>query len=388
MVAKRIGVVVAAALLGGCSAGAGEPEPDPRSGAEGVAQAPSEPLRIGVVVPRSGAEELVRYGELVLEGVELAAAARSGAQGARPIELDVVDDGGNPERAAAAVQELEGRGAVAVIGPILPGTAEAASRSRSDPGLVLIDPFGPADPSAPNVYALNEPDVLGAEALARYAAQMGWSRVALLYPRTGVHRRQAEAFAAAFRAEGGRIVADMPYDVGTTTFATHIRAIAAATPQALFVPAPERDVHLIAPQITYYGLAGAGVKVLGGESWAAESVRDRVPARYLEGVVVATPLPPSSNEVAWAEFVARYEEAYRRSLRHPFPALGYDAMTLVLAAVNAGADSPAEVAEAIRGVRGLRAATGVLSVEHGRIVRRPFLMRYEQGQLEPAAAPN
>jgi len=390
MVAKGIWVIVAAVLLGGCSAGtgAGDPGADPRSGAEAVVQAPSEPVRIGVVVPLTGSEELTRYGELVLEGVELAAGTRSDADGVRPVTLDVVDDGGDAERATAAVQELEGRGAVAVIGPILPGTAEAAARLRSNPELVLIDPIGPADPSAPNVYALNAPDVLGAEALARYAAEMGWSRVALLYPRSGAHRRQAEAFAAAFRTQGGRIVADMPYDAGTTTFATHIRAIAAATPQALFVPAPERDVHQIAPQITYYGLAGAGVKVLGGESWTAESVRNRVPARYLEGVVVATPLPPASAEVAWDEFVARYEEAYRRSLRHPFPALGYDAMTLVLAAVDAGADSPAEVAEAMRRIRGLRAATGVLSVEQGRIVRRPFLVRYEQGQLEPVTGAN
>lgn len=387
MVANRIGIVAVAALLAGCAAGAGRPEGATVPREEATPEARTEPARIGVVVPLSGAEELVRYGELVLEGVELAARERSDAAGTRAIELDVVDDGGDPERAADAVRALESRGAVAVIGPILPGVAEAAARARSDSRLVLIDPIGPADPAAPNVFALNAPDVLGAEALARYAARLGWVRAAILYPRMGAHRRQAEAFAAALRAVGGRIVADMPYDAGTTTFATHLRAIAAAAPQAVFVPAPERDVHQIAPQITYYGLAGAGVKVLGGEDWAAESVRDRVATRYLEGVVVATPLPPSSDEVAWGEFVARYEEARRRTLRHPFPALGYDAMALVLAAVDAGASSPAEVAEAIHRVRSLRAATGVLSIEQGRVVRRPFLMRYEQGILRPATGP-
>ncbi len=387
MAANRMGGLAAAVVLAGCAAGAGRPEGATVPREEAGPAVLAVPVRIGVVVPRSGAEEWVRYGELVLEGVELAARERADAEGARPVELDVVDDGGDPERAADAVRALESRGAVAVIGPILPGVAEAAARARSDARLVLIDPIGASDPTAPNVFALNAPDALGAEALARYAARMGWVRAAVLYPRVGAHRRQAEAFAATFRAAGGRIVADMPYDAGTTTFATHLRAIAAAAPQVVFVPVPERDVHQIAPQITYYGLAGAGVKVLGGEDWAAESVRDRVAMRYLEGVVVATPLPPSSDEVAWGEFVARYEQAYRRSLRHPFPALGYDALALVLAAVDAGADSPTEVAEAMHRVRSLRAATGVLSIDQGRVVRRPFLMRYEQGILRPAMGP-
>lgn len=385
MVLKRIGVVAAAVLVAGCAAGGGaEAGPCPEPGR--VVRA--EPVRVGVVVPRSGSEYLQRYGDLVLEGVELAALARSEAEGARPVVLDVVDDGGEIERAAAAVKELERRGAVAVIGPVLPGLADAAARARSDQRLVLVDPLGSAHSESPNVFVLNTPDVRGAEALARYAARQGWTRIGILYPRTAEYRRQAEAFSAALHAEGGRVVAEMPYEAGTTTFATHLRAIAAAAPQAIYVPAPEQDVHQIAPQITYYGLAGAGVKVLGGESWTAESVQARVATRYLEGVIASTPLPPSNAEVGWDDFVARYEAAYHRSLGHPYPALGYDAMRLVLAALDEGADSAAEVAEAVHRIRELRGATGVLSVEQGRVVRRPYLVRYEQGEIKPATRPD
>ncbi|HEX6941212.1 MAG TPA: ABC transporter substrate-binding protein [Longimicrobiales bacterium] len=385
---KRFPGMAAVLVAAGCAAGAagGREEALRPERAAGVDRTPA-PVLVGVVVPRSGSAYLERYGGLVLEGVELAIQGRDAGAGA-PVALEVVDGGGDPERAAAAVQELERRGAVAVIGPVLPAAFEAAVRARTDPGLVLIDPLGSEPVAAPDAYALNAPDVLGAEALARYAARQGWLRVGMLYPRTGEHRDQARAFAAALEAAGGRIVAEVPYDSGTTTFATHLKAIEEHAPQAIFVPAPERDVHQIAPQITYYGLAGAGVHVLGGDGWTGESVRREVAARYLDGVVTTTPLPRSSDAVGWNDFVARYEEAYRRSLGHPFPALGYDAMQLILAALDAGGRRPGDLAAAFREIRGLRGATGVLSVRQGRIVRRPFPMRYEQGELVPVTWPD
>ncbi|HEX7119658.1 MAG TPA: ABC transporter substrate-binding protein [Longimicrobiales bacterium] len=385
---QRIGGVAAVVVAAGCAAGTGRAADDaPHPGSAAGAARTGGPVRVGVVLPRSGSAYLERYGALVLEGVELAVRERE-ASGGSPVMLEVVDGAGDPERAAAAVRELERRGAVAVIGPVLPGAADAAVRARASDGLVLVHPLGSEAAAAENAYAMNAPDALGAETLGRYAASRGWLRVGLLYPRTAAYRRQARAFAAALLEEGGRIVAEVPYDSGTTTFATHLKAIAAAAPQAVFLPVPERDVHQIAPQITYYGLAGAGVHVLGGDGWTAESVRRQVAARYLDGVVAATPLPPSSDAVGWDDFVARYEQAYRRSLRDPYPALGYDAMRLLLAGLDSVAAGRGDLAEAIRAIGGLRGATGVLMVERGRVVRRPFVVTYEQGELTPVPWPD
>ncbi len=385
--AERFGGLAVALLTVGCAAGAGGTvEEAPRPGRTGEAGRAAAPIVVGVILPRSGSEYLERYGERVLEGVELAVRADEEANGPR-VRLEVIDDGGDAERAVAALQSLERRGAVAVIGPLLPAAVEAAIRVRSDDRLALINPLGSEAVEAPNAYALNAPDALGAEALARFAARAGLRRVGLLYPRTVEHRRQAIAFSAALQAEGGQVVAEVPYDSGTTTFATQLKTIAEAEPQALFVPAPERDVHQIAPQITYYGLAGAGVRVLGGDGWTAESVRYQVAARYLDGVVATTPLLHTSAEVGWNDFVARYEQAHRRSLDGPLPALGFDAMRLVLEALGGGRASADEVARRLREVRGLRAATGVLMVEGGRVVRRPFLVRIEQRALVPVTWP-
>ena len=387
-VVHRFGWALVAAVAAGCAAGGGEvvatyPEParvDRRGGAP-------DSVVIGAILPRSGSEYLGRYGELVLQGLEVAVAEFSESS-PRPVALDVVDDGGDPERAALAMARLERRGAVAVIGPLLPQAVAAAAAARGESGPVIIAPLASEVPGAPNVYALNAPDLLGAEALARYAAAEGMRRVAILYPRTQEHRRQAFAFSAMLEQAGGTVVVEVPYDSGTTTFATQLKAILEAAPDAIYVPAPERDVHQIAPQITYYGLAGAGVRVLGGEEWTTPSVRNQVAARYLNGVVAVTPLLESSPALGWSDFVARYEQAQRRSLDNPYPALGYDAIRLVLATLDGDRDYAAsDVARAIANVREMRGATGILSVEGRGIVRRPFLVRIEQGELVSVETP-
>lgn len=378
-------------LVLGCGAGSGEVErpaprgPDP-SGAERRAE-PASSVRIGVIVPRSGSLYLERYGDLVLEGVELAVAEYATGRGLA-VELEVVDDGGDVERAAAAVRSLERMGAVAIIGPLLPAEFEAVARARSDDRIVVISPTAGDAPSASNLYALNAGDVLGAEMLARYAVSEGLRRVALLYPRTAEHSGQAAAFKSVLEAMGGEVAIEIAYDSGTTTFAKEMQSIRASRPQALFVPTTERDVNQIAPQITYYGVAGAGVQILGGEAWTSGEVRNQVAERYLEGVVAVTPLVQSSDEVGWRDFERRYEERYRRSLGHPFPALGYDAAGLVLAALEAGGRGSADdVAGRVAGIREHRGATGVLSVRDGRVVRRPFLVRIEGRELVPIAEP-
>ena len=373
---------------------AGSPDAQPalelaeRARAQLAAEAP---VLIGVIVPQSGSPYLKQYADLVLEGIRLAA-EREGRPGERAVELVIVDDGGDPARAAQRIRELEERGAVGIVGPLLESGIVAAARARTDSSLVLISPTAPeiGEPLS-NVYSLVAGDTRGAEALAAYAARTGLRNVALLYPRTRPYREQAQAFAAALQRQGGRIVADVPYDSGTTTFGAQLRQIAAGSPQALFVPAPERDVRQIAPQIAFYGLKDAGVQVLGGETWASDEVLRQVERRYLDGVIAATPLHKLSPESGWQAFTERYESTYRRSLTSDLPALGYDAVQLLIQALGRDRPAPGDVAQRLSATTDLRGATGILSVQNGALVRRPYLVRIEGGDLIPlgsSAAPN
>jgi branched-chain amino acid transport system substrate-binding protein len=370
---------VLAVLVAACAPAVQPPDraPDPRPG-----DPPREPVArpaavaVGVIVPASGSELLVQYGDLVLQGVRIAAAARP------DVELIVVDDRGDANAAAALIADLERRNVVAVIGPLLTEGMAAAVRGRSNPALAILSPTASTPPagSPPNTYSLNAGDTEGAAALARHAAGAGLTRIALLYPAGAEQRQTVSVFRAALEAAGGRIVSDVSYPAGTTTFAQQMRTIRAANPQAVFIAASDRDIRQIAPQVEYYGLGN--VRVLGSEAWTSEEVLRGIPARVLEGVLTVMPLVQTSRTVAWGEFVGRYEAAHRRTLDNPYPALGYDALNLVLAGLETGR-RPADVARGIAAVRDHRGATGILTVRDGMIVRRPFIVRIENGRPVP-----
>jgi ABC-type branched-subunit amino acid transport system substrate-binding protein len=400
--------------------------------AELAADALEEPTSaspvVGAVLPRSGPSVLVRYGDYLLEGIELAIRDAEERQG-RSIELVVIDDAGGT-RTGDAVRELERRGALAIIGPLLPQQIAEAAGARRDPGMVLISPTVQQSSGWSETYALNSGDPLGARELGRYAADSGLSQAAFLYARTPDHEAKARAFALEFETRGGRIRAMVPYDSGTTTFGDHMEAILArvrsdapgamirlegdsiwadtlpptfgggdpaagapsptggARPFALFVAAPQRDVPKIAPQVSFYGLDSAGVQVFGDEAWASAEVRRLVPDRDLEGAIAVSPFPPDrAQSSADPAFVRLYEDTYRRSLDNPLPALGFDAANLVVQALPNRLLSAAALSRRFDLLAGIRGATGLLSVRANRVVRRPYLVQIIDGDLVPAPAP-
>jgi branched-chain amino acid transport system substrate-binding protein len=348
-----------------------------------VEERPS-PLVVGVILPGTGSAALKQYGDLIKEGVDLAVRAHQ-QTGGREVEIVVVDDGGDPARARQSVAELEARNAVGIIGPLLSSSLDSAARARSDANRVIISPTSAERaPSLANVYTLNTGDTRGAEELGRYAAGRRLSPIGLLYPRTPEFTAQARAFQAATAPSGIRVV-DVPYDPGTTTFARPLQQLKAGSVGAIFIPASERDIRQLAPQLEYYGLSG--IQVLGSEAWVSDEVLRRLPPRQLEGVVAATPLYRASQSVAWEDFVGMYENTYRRTLDNPYPALGFDAARLILSNLPAARGQAADISRGIARVTDFRGATGVLSTRGGVISRKPFIVRIEAGRPVLAQEP-
>ena len=336
------------------------------------------PARVGVILPRTGPGYLQQYGDLLLEGIRLAARGSD-----REIELVVLDDGGLATRDSSLVTGALDDGLVAVIGPLLsPGVASAAS-GRAGEQLLVLSPTAVEVPITADVYTLNGVDLRGPRALAEYAMSGGLRTASVLYPSDDALARQAWTFARAFQDLGGRIAVMVPYDSGTTTFGTHIGRVVDSRPDVVYLPLSPQDVQVIAPQLAYYGLRtrGSTVVLMGNESWLDEEVLRLVDAQFTDGMVAATASPRVFGETGWDDFVRTYEETHRRSLDNHFPALGYDAMNLIMNALDEGANTPARVAERFAATRAFRGATGVLSVENGAITRAPFIYRLIGAQL-------
>ncbi|HSK19078.1 MAG TPA: penicillin-binding protein activator [Longimicrobiales bacterium] len=372
---KYIRMMAAALVVFSSACATAPPEgtrPEPPAGEEPRPDQPEEirreaPLRIGLIVSSTGSSVLEQYADLVMEGVRVAEDAASTPR--RDVEVVVRDDGGTTAGAERAVRELEQAGVRVIVGPLVDEALIAAARARSSDDVVIISPTAVSDPfGVRNAYALNVVDTRGAEALGDYGRR--WSHVGVLYSRAPESSRQARAFIDAYSRGGRGAVTEAPFASGATNVTAQLTQLREAGVEALYFPASEREIQSILPQLEYAGLDG--VQMLGNESWVGDAAR-RAPPRVLQGAIIATPLLQESSDVAWLEFVSRYENMHRRSLTNPVPALGYDAAVLALQALTSGNST----------VRDFRGATGVLSLQSGTVTRRPFLVRIDGGRLIP-----
>ncbi|HEX2165700.1 MAG TPA: penicillin-binding protein activator [Longimicrobiales bacterium] len=372
---KQIRMMAAVAVFSSACAPATTegPRPEPRPGEEPPAEQPvepgrrDEPLRIGLIVSSTGSPVLEQYADLVLDGVRVAEEAASTPR--RDVEIVVRDDGGTVAGAERAVRELEQAGVRVIVGPLVDEALRAAAEARSSDDVIIISPTAVSNPfGVANAYALNVVDTRGAEALGEYAQR--WSRVGVLYGQLPETSRQARAFVEAYTRGGSGSVTEASFPAAATNVTNQIIQLKEAGVEAIYFPATEREIQSILPQLAYAGLEG--VQMLGNESWVSDAAR-RAPPRVLEGAIVATPLFRDSPDVAWQDFVDRYETMYRRSLTNPVPALGYDAASLALRALTSGDDE----------VTDFRGATGVLSLRSGAVTRRPFLVRIVGDRLIP-----
>jgi branched-chain amino acid transport system substrate-binding protein len=105
--------------------------------------ADGEPIRIGIVTSASGF--LGVYGEAYLEGLEAGldyATDGSGAVNGRPIEFEVVDDGGEPDQAISAAVDLVGQGITILAGSVSSGVAVQMAPFAEENQVLFIS--GPA----------------------------------------------------------------------------------------------------------------------------------------------------------------------------------------------------------------------------------------------------
>jgi hypothetical protein len=149
----------------------------------------------------------------------------------------------------------------------------------------------------------------------------------------------------------------------------------------LVLPIPARDVELLAPQVTFFGLDSLEIRVLGTAGWSEEAVLSRVETRHTNGVVTASPLPFEGEWEGYRDFVEAYESYYQRTLPDLVPALGYDAAGLLLEGIRRGATSPGELLQTLETMPGFSGATGRVFVDEGLVVRDHFVGCLQDRQM-------
>jgi ABC-type branched-subunit amino acid transport system substrate-binding protein len=341
----------------------------------------AEPVVLGAILPRSEASPgLMEYGEWVLEGIQVAIEEFQGDL-LMPIELEVLDTQGEPQGAGVSVQRLEELGALGAVGPLTEELLASAAAERAT-DLTLISPFAfiPVE-EGPRVLSLSGPDPGGADVVARYAWDLGLERVVVVRPGTPEAEVESTVFQDIFQGMGGVVPREVVYEPGATFFQAEFEQVGSLLPDGLFLPLTARDIQLLAPQFTYYGLDTLGIQLLGTSGWTEDEVVLEVDSRHTDGVVASTTRISQDETESFARFRERYEALFQKTLRSSVPAYGYDAAALLLLGLRENPRNGRELIRAMEGIEDFPGATGHLTVDEGRVIRIPQLIRIQNHEL-------
>jgi ABC-type branched-subunit amino acid transport system substrate-binding protein len=192
--------------------------PPPPPGAE---RTDESALRIGALVPLSR-PGWVEAGRHLLAGLELAVGEvnDAGGIGGRPLELVVRDTAADPQRAAAAVDELACLGVAALAGEYHSVVARAAAARADAVGLPFLCSSAVLD-------ALTDEPTQWVARLAP-AQSRGWRIYADFLLGAGHRRIAVAAEASVYWASGARILRDYLAPRGGTVIELDLRALGPA----------------------------------------------------------------------------------------------------------------------------------------------------------------
>ena len=301
-----------------------------------------------------------------------------------PLSLLVEDDRNEPAEAASAVSKLITRDhVVALIGE------NASSRSLAAAPIAQSYRVPMISPSSTNVEVTKKGDYIfracftdeaQGRALAAFARRsLRASAAALLVDaRSDYSVGLAEAFRKGFTAAGGRIVAELKYSEGDSDFSGQLTAIAALSPEVLFVPGYYTDAGLIARQARGLGLNAV---LLGGDGWDSPRLAE-IGGAALEGAYFSNPFSVDEPSPTVSAFVSAYAKAYGTP-PDGIAALSYDSARLLADAIRrAGSTEGKRVRDALAATADFPGVTGTISFDADRNPVKPVLiLKIEKGKF-------
>jgi ABC-type branched-subunit amino acid transport system substrate-binding protein len=387
---------------------------------------------LGVVLPLTG--PFAGFGEQALQGVLLAAGIFPDSDGGRrpAVRIAVRDSGSDPERAAAAVRDLAADPeVVAIIGPLVSATCEAAAREAESLAVPLLALTSREDVTNGRswVFRVRTRPVEEVELVAERALALGAKRFAILYPDDPYGVGLRGLFWDAVEARGGRVVAVASFSAKATDFGAPIKQLVGYTLldaeektllatrvgmlerarrlptddarelrakarglttrdgrpippivdfDALFIPASHENVVLIAPQLAYHEVTGP--RLLGAEGWYDPQLV-RLGGEPLEGALFASHFYPDS-QVPYVRTFRQHFEATFGGVPDAFAAQAYDAASLALAQLAYGRDDREDVRDGLRKIDSFPGISGVTAIgADGNAHKRPFLLGIEHGRI-------
>lgn len=296
-------------------------------------------IKIGGLAPLTG--DVSVYGIAAANGIKLALAEINKAGGVlgKQIEYIVYDEKGDATEAVNAYNKLADQDKViALIGDITSKPTIAVAKLAAKINLPMISPTATAldvTTQGTNVFRACFIDPFQGKVMASFAAtSLKAKKVAVIFNSGDDYSvGLTEAFKAEAKVLGLEVVASESYSKGDTDFKAQLTKIAAAKPEALFVPDYYNTVTLIANQVKSVGLT---IPLLGADGW--DGVLTVAKKEEVEGFYFCNHYSAEDTDPKVQSFLKNYRDTYKLEA-NALAALGYDAAYILTNAIKKAAST-------------------------------------------------
>ncbi|MEX0758812.1 MAG: ABC transporter substrate-binding protein [Tistlia sp.] len=326
-----------------------------------------EPIKIGALYNVTGGMSSLDGPSL--RGAELAAKQVNEAGGVlgRQIEVVAIDTRTDQQETAKAAQRVLSDGVVAGIGMSDTTFVMAAAPLFQEEGIPFVT-SGATHPELPawvgdHMFMTPFGDDDQSYAIADYAYDKLGLRKAAVWTDQSMDFTKAlsKFFIERFVERGGEIVSEDSFMIGDTDFSAQIARLKSAdpAPDAVFVSAIPTEAGLSVKQIREAGLE---LPVVSGDGFDTDLVATTPGPELANDVYFSTHTYRGDDRKEVTDFIAAYEKEYGVEPENAFAPLGYDALMLVVDAIErAGSAEPSAIRDALEETRGFTAVTGEIS---------------------------
>ncbi len=322
----------------GAAPAAPKEEAPAKAPAEEAAQPEIKPVKIGVMIPLTGA--LSEFGVNFQRAAELA--KKHLAAAGYDIELVFGDTETSAIPAVETARQLvEVEGVQVLIGGAASGVTIPIAESVTIPNQVPQISYAstsplitnlPADEGKDFLFRTAPSDALQGVVLASLARALGYEKVSVLYVNNPYGQGLNDVFKENFEAAGGKVLASIPHDEAPApTYVAELKQAAEGDPDALIAISYPGHATVYLREALEGGFFDTFMFVDGTKS---QEIVDAVGAEAVEGMLGTA--PGSAETPALEVFNQTYAEEYGERPPLPFMTNVYDAVVIAaLAAYEA-----------------------------------------------------
>ncbi len=322
----------------------------------------AETYKIGFIGPLTG--DNANYGIRCSNAAKLAISeinAKGGIDG-KQLELIAEDSEGTVEKALASYEKLAYTdNIIALIGPVFTSPCLAIGPRAVEDGITMITPSGThKDITAAGDYVFRTvpSDALQSEVAAHYFYEvLGYRNIAELYATNDYSKGLADGMEETFTQLGGTISVKESCMVGDKDFKTQLTKIAAAKPEAIYIPNYTVEMAQILEQATQLGIK---IPFLSGDGFSDPMIYE-LAGGFTDGVVYIGPSQAKASS-ALSDFQAAYRAAYNGDEPDSFATNSYDAIYILAAAIDrAGSGDKAAIRDEVAATKDYSGANGIMN---------------------------